>query len=328
MKTAAKLVLVAAAVLPLGVAAGAVPAYAATGIHVSGQAVLEGNGKSFMMRGTSEPHAWYAGNTATDLGWQHGWRANTVRVVLSGGRWTKNSASDVAGVISSCKSNKLICLLEDHDTTGYGEASGAYSLSSAADYWIGIKSVLQGQESYVVVNIGNEPYGNNNIANWTGDTKSAVSKLRNAGINNALVVDGPNWGQDNNGVMKNNAASVESADPQHDVIFSVHMYSQYSSASTITSYLNTFKSNNLPLIVGEFASKDNYGDINEDAIMSAAHSTGYGMLGWSWSGNGSNLSYMDQVTNFDGNKPTTWGNRLWFGTDGIYSTSTQASIYG
>jgi mannan endo-1,4-beta-mannosidase len=327
VKTVTKLVLALSAVLPLSVATGAVPAYAATGIHVSGQAVLEGNGRSFMMRGTSEPHAWFPGNTAGALGWQKGWRANTVRVVLSGGRWTKNSASDVANVIATCKSNKLICLLEDHDTTGYGEASGAYSLSSAADYWISVKSALQGQESYVVINIGNEPYGNNSVSNWTADTKSAVSKLRNAGLNHALVVDAPNWGQDNNGVMKNNAASVESADPQHNVIFSVHMYSQYGSASTITSYINTFKNNNLPLIIGEFGPYDPYGDINEDAIMSAAHSSGYGMLGWSWSGNGSDLSYLDQVTNFDGNKPTTWGNRVWFGTDGIYSTSSQASVY-
>jgi mannan endo-1,4-beta-mannosidase len=42
-----------------------------------------------------------------------------VRVVLSSGaRWTKNSASDVANVIELCKSNKPICVLEVHDTTG------------------------------------------------------------------------------------------------------------------------------------------------------------------------------------------------------------------
>ena len=241
VKTTRKLALASAALLPLSLIAivEAMPANAATtGIHVSGQAVLDGNGKTFMMRGTNEPHAWYPSYTASDLGWQKGWGANTVRVVLSGGRWTANSASDVASVVSSCKSNKLICILEDHDTTGYGEASGAYSLSAAADYWISIKSAFVGQENYILINIGNEPYGNSNTANWTADTKSAISKLRNAGITNALVVDAPNWGQDNNGVMKSNAASVESADSQHNTIFSVHMYSQYSSASTITSYVN------------------------------------------------------------------------------------------
>ena len=91
--------------------------------------------------------------------------------------------------------------------------------------------------------------------------------------------------------------------------------------------LNTFKSNNLPLIVGEFSPYDAYGNVDEDTILSTTHSLGYGCLGWSWSGNSSDLSYLDQVSNFDGNSITTWGNRLWFGTDGIYYTSTQASVY-
>jgi mannan endo-1,4-beta-mannosidase len=322
------LITAAVATLTAGMVIHVSSANAATGIHVSGQAVLESNGKSFMMRGTNQPHDWYPSQTTSSLKQQKAWGANTVRVVLSGGRYSRSSASDVAGVVSTCKSNKLICILEDHDTTGYGEASGAYSLSSAADFWISIKSAFVGQENYVLINIGNEPYGNNNISNWTGDTKSAISKLRSAGIANALVVDGPNWGQDNNGVMKSNAASVESTDPNHNTIFSIHMYSQYSSASTIKSYISTFKSNNLPLIVGEFGPYDAYGNVDEDTIMATAHSSGYGMLGWSWSGNSSDLSYLDQVNNFNAGSLSTWGNRLWFGTDGIQSTSTQASIYG
>lgn len=319
--------LATASIAALTLSFGAAPAYAATGMRVSGQALLDGNGNSFMIRGTNEPHAWFPAKTASDLGWQKGWRANTVRVVLSGGRWTTNSASDVANVIAACKTNKLICLLENHDTTGYGEAGGAYSLSSAADYWINIKSALLGQERYVMINIGNEPYGNNNIGNWTADTKNAVTKLRNAGLDHVLVVDAPNWGQDNGGVMKNNAASVQAADPRHNLLFSVHMYSQYSSASTITSYIDTFKNNNLPLLIGEFGPYDPYGNVDEDTILAKANSAGYGLLAWSWSGNGSDLSYLDQVSNFDGNTRTSWGDRVWFGTNGIYYTSTQATVY-
>jgi len=81
------------------------PASAATGIHVSGQAVVESTGKSFMMRGSNQPHDWYPSQTSSSLQSQKSWGANTVRVVLSGGRYTKSSASDVAGVVSTCKSN-------------------------------------------------------------------------------------------------------------------------------------------------------------------------------------------------------------------------------
>ena len=89
--------------------------------------------------------------------------ANTVRVVLADGhRWTRNTADDVAGVVAQCKANRLICVLEVHDTTGYGEDAAAGTLDQAADYWIGLKSVLAGQENYVIINIGNEPWGNTN----------------------------------------------------------------------------------------------------------------------------------------------------------------------
>lgn len=330
MKLAPKLALAGAALASLTVAAvafQATPASAATGIHVSGRNIVLSNGSTFVPRGTNQPHAWYTGNTENSLGWQKGWGANAARIVLSGGRWGKTSASDVTAIISYCKSHKLICMLEDHDTTGYGEDGAATSLSAAADYWISIKSAIAGQENYVMINIGNEPYGNNNTASWTTDTKNAITKLRAAGIYHALVVDAPNWGQDNNGVMKNNAAAVESADPQKNTVFSVHMYSQYASATTIKSYLDTFKSKNLPLIVGEFGPYDAYGDIDEDTVLSYTQSQGVGCLGWSWSGNSSNLSYLDQVNGFNGNSITTWGNRFWFGTNGVYYTAKQASIY-
>lgn len=137
------------------------PARAATGLHISGTKIVESDGNHFVMRGVGHAHTWYANRTGAfkdirSLG------ANTVRVVLgSGQRWTKNNASDVSRVISLCTTNRLICVLEDHDTTGYGEQSGAITLSKAADYWGELKSVLVGHEEHVIINIGNEPYGNN-----------------------------------------------------------------------------------------------------------------------------------------------------------------------
>ena len=70
-------------------------------------------------------------------------------------------------VVAQCKANRLICVLEVHDTTGYGEDAAAGTLDQAADYWIGLKSVLAGQENYVIINIGNEPWGNTDPAGWT-----------------------------------------------------------------------------------------------------------------------------------------------------------------
>ncbi|WP_406318963.1 cellulase family glycosylhydrolase [Streptosporangium sp. NBC_01639] len=303
-------------------------AHAATGLHVSGTKIVEANGTPFVMRGTSHAHTWYASQTASFAGIKS-LGANTVRVVLSGGRWTANGAADVANVVSLCKQNKLICVLENHDTTGYGEQSGAYTLDQAVDYWISVKSAIVGQEDYVVLNIGNEPFGNNaTTPGWTQATSSAISRLRSNGFQHLIMVDAPNWGQDWGFTMRDNAATVFAADPQRNTVFSVHMYGVFDTAAEVTGYMQSFQSAGLPLVVGEFGFNHSDGNPDEDTIMAQAQARGLGYLGWSWSGNGGGVEYLDQVTNFDVSSLTSWGQRLFNGANGIAQTSVQATIYG
>jgi mannan endo-1,4-beta-mannosidase len=314
--------------LPL-LAATASPAQAAQGLRVNGGRLVEANGSAFVMRGVNHAHTWYTSQTPGSLRGIKALGANTVRVVLSSGdRWTRNSAADVANVVSQCKANKLICVLEVHDTTGYGEQSGAVSLSRAADYWISVKSALTGQENHVVVNIGNEPHGNNNHAAWTNDTIAAVQKLRNNGFQHMLMVDAPNWGQDWSFTMRDNASRVFAADPQRNTVFSVHMYGVFDTAGEVSDYLNRFRSAGLPLVVGEFGHNHSDGNPDENAIMATAQSLGIGYLGWSWSGNGGGVEYLDMVTGFNASALTSWGQRIFNGANGIRQTSRQATIYG
>ncbi|MEV0977682.1 cellulase family glycosylhydrolase [Streptomyces sp. NPDC049915] len=310
-----------------GLIAPAEAASTATGIHVSNGRVYEANGNEFVMRGVNHAYAWYPTRTGAvaDIAAKG---ANTVRLVLaSGDRWTKTSSSEVSSLIAQCKANKVICVLEVHDTTGYGEDSAATSLDRAADYWTGVKSALAGQEDYIVVNIGNEPYGNTGYGAWTDATKNAIRKLRDAGIRNALMVDAPNWGQDWSGTMKANAASVFSSDPDRNTIFSIHMYGVYDTAAEVQEYLNYFVGNNLPIVVGEFGDRRSDGDPDEDAIMATAQSLRVGYLGWSWSGNGGGVEYLDLVSNFDPNSLTAWGQRLFQGANGIVATAKKATVY-
>lgn len=304
------------------------PASAATGLRVSGTRVIEADGSPFVMRGTNHAHTWYASRTSSFAAIKAA-GANTVRVVLSGGRWTPNTADDVAGVIALCKQNRLICVLENHDTTGYGEQSGAYTLDQAVTYWIGLKSVLAGQENHVVVNIGNEPFGNNAVTpGWTQATSAAVTRLREAGFEHLIMVDAPNWGQDWQGVMRDDAATVLAADPRRNVVFSVHMYGVYDTAAEITAYLDAFRTAGLPLVIGEFGHLHSDGDPDEDTILAQAQSRGLGYLGWSWSGNGGGVEYLDQVTSFDPARLTPWGERLFNGPDGVRATAREAAVYG
>jgi mannan endo-1,4-beta-mannosidase len=327
-----RLTLAAAAVVAVAVSVlvAVQPAQAATGFTVSNGRLYEANGTEFVMRGVSHAHTWYPTQTSSfanikALG------ANTVRVVLAtGDRWTKNDTADVANVVSLCKTNRLICVLEAHDTTGYGEQSGAITLDRAVDYWLSVKSALVGQEKYVIVNIGNEPYGNNaaTVANWATDTANAIKRLRSNGFEHTIMVDAPNWGQDWSFTMRDNAATVFAADPVKNTVFSIHMYGVFDTAAEINDYLNRFVTAKLPIVVGEFGFNHSDGNPDEDTIMATAQSLRIGYLGWSWSGNGGGVEYLDMVTGFNPAQLTSWGERIFNGANGIKATAREATVYG
>ncbi|MEU9090080.1 cellulase family glycosylhydrolase [Streptomyces sp. NPDC048428] len=310
-----------------GLAPAQAAGVAATGLHISDGRLVEGNGNDFVMRGVNHAHTWYPGETQS-LADIKATGANTVRVVLSDGfRWSKNSPADVAAVIAQCKANRLICVLEVHDTTGYGEDSAAGTLDHAADYWISLKDVLAGQEDYVVINIGNEPWGNTDPAGWTAPTTAAIQKLRSAGFAHTIMVDAPNWGQDWQGVMRDNAQAVYDADTTGNLIFSIHMYSVYNTAQKVTDYLHAFVDAGLPLLIGEFGGPaDQYGDPDEDTMMATAEELKLGYIAWSWSGNTDPI--LDLTIGFDPTQLSSWGERIFHGANGIAQTSHEATVYG
>ncbi|MFF8347875.1 cellulase family glycosylhydrolase [Cellulosimicrobium funkei] len=296
------------------------------GFSVRGGNIYDANGNQFVPVGANHAHAWYPSQTQSFADIRAA-GANTVRVVLSGGRYGTSSASDVSAVIERCKRNQLVCILENHDTTGYGEDGSARSLANAARYWTSIASALRGQERYVMINIGNEPFGNSGYQNWTRDTVAAIQTLRGAGLDHTLVVDAPNWGQDWSFTMRDNAPTVAAADS--NVVFSIHMYGVFDTAAEVRAYLDSFTSRRLAIMVGEFGDNHSDGNPDEATIMSYTRSQGIGMLGWSWSGNGSGVEYLDMVNGFSASSLTPWGQRFINGADGLKARNAPvASVYG
>ncbi|GLH96475.1 cellulase family glycosylhydrolase [Phytohabitans aurantiacus] len=303
------------------------PADAAVGLRVSNGRIVEANGNNFVIRGVSHHHVWAPTQTSSfanikALG------ANTVRVVLgSGQRW--GPSNDIPTIVNLCRTNRLICVLEVHDTTGYGDQAGAATLDQAATYWIGKRPQLAGTENFIIINIGNEPMGNNAgvSATWPTATSNAINRLRNAGYEHQLMVDAPMWGQDWQFIMRNNAQAVFNSDPQRNTVFSVHMYGVYDTANEVTDYLNRFRSANLPIVVGEFGHNHSDGNPDEETIFNHTQANGIGYIGWSWSGNSGDVAYLDMVTNFNPNQLTSWGQRFFNGTNGIRQTSREATWY-
>lgn len=300
------------------------------GFQVSGTQLLDDNGNPFLIRGVNHPHTWFTSRTEQALQDIASVNANSVRIVLSDGqRWNRNSASDVAQVIEWCKENDLVAILEVHDVTGSGEESAAGEMSTTVDYWLDIAGALQGEEDYVIINIANEPFGNDvPESTWVNEHVDAIQRLRDAGLTHTLLVDAANWGQDWQNIMRDNASTVAAADELNNTMFSVHMYEVYQDRSTIEDYVSTFlETHDLPLIVGEFGA-DHYGnDVDEESILAVAEQYNIGYVGWSWSGNSSEVDSLDITLNWDVNNLSSWGDFLINSSNGLRATAETASVY-
>ena len=306
------------------------PAFA--GWSVSGSQILDPRGNSFVFRGVNHAHAWYPDRLNQSLRDIAATGANSVRVVLANGtQWTRTGGAEVTNIINQCKANKLVCVLEVHDSTGYGESSAATHISRATEYWLSsdIKAAITGQEDYVIVNIANEPFGNNTSAStYASDTITAIRALRSGGLTHMLMVDAANWGQDWQNAMRDNAPTMFAADSLKNTVFSVHMYEVYDTAAKVQSYMSSFQTRGLPLVVGEFGGEHGGKNVAEDAILQYAQDMGIGYLGWSWSGNGSCCVNLDIVNNWNAASLSTWGDFLVNSTNGIRATSRLATHFG
>jgi mannan endo-1,4-beta-mannosidase len=309
------------------------PAIGHAGFFIQNGQLLDDNGVPFVMRGTAYPYTWYSwrgdATVEQDIANIAATKANTIRYVLStGGQWARIPGSQVTQVIEWAKANRMISVLEVHDSTGWSEGAGSVPISNAVAYWTSsdIRAAIDGQEDFAIINIANEPFGNNTSGNYVADTIAAIQALRAAGITHTLMIDAANWGQDWSNTMRTNAMQIWNSDPQRNLVFSVHMYEVYAQASTIGSYMQAFDDMGLPLVIGEFGLQHNGQDVDEATIMAQAQSRGNGYIAWSWSGNGGCCAFLDMVTDF-GTTLTQWGQIVVNGANGIAATSVPATVF-
>jgi len=308
-----------------------VPAVSNAGFFIQNGRLMDDNGVPFVMRGINYPYTWFSTRPVQqDFANMAATRANTIRIVLAtGAQWTRTSGTEIAQLIQWCKNNRMIAVLEVHDSTGWGDGNAAVPISNAVAYWTSadVRAAINGQEDFVIINIANEPFGNNSSGSYVNDTIAAIQALRNAGLTHNLMVDAANWGQDWSSTLRNSAMQIFNADPQRNLTFSVHMYEVYPNVQTISSYMQAFADMGLPLVVGEFGGDHNGQPVDEASIMAQAQQRGLGYLGWSWSGNGSCCTQLDIVTNFT-TSLTTWGNTLINDANGITQTAVAATVFG
>lgn len=292
-------------------------------MYIEGTKLKDGKGNDFVMRGINIAHAWYTDKTKTSIDAVADLGANCVRVVLADGtQWDKTSVNEVKNIIKWCKDKGLVCILEVHDHTGFDEPS---RLDTAVNYWLEITDLLNTNKDYVIVNIANEWLGTWNKGNvWTDTYCNAIKKLRNAGLQNVIMVDAAGYGQETSTLIQN-CQTVKNADSTGNTMFSIHMYSVAGkNAETVKNNIDSMLGKGVCTAIGEFGDFQNGGDVDEQTIINYSHQKQMGTIAWSWKGNGGQDMSLDLSKDWEGKNLTQWGKYVFYGENGIYNTSKLA----
>jgi mannan endo-1,4-beta-mannosidase len=148
--------------------------------------------------------------------------------------------------------------------------------------------VVRKHEQNLIVNIANEAGdGMVTASQYQSDYQTAITRMRQAGYRVPLMLDAPQWGQ-NIDVLQAAGPALVSADPDHNILLSVHMWWNDPNGTRIMSELNQSVSANLPLVVGEFAHHGVTGCSSAGfayrTLLSLAQQMEVGWLAWSWGG--------------------------------------------
>ena len=308
------------------------PADASTssGFQVKNGVLKDSKGNSFVIRGINNPHIWYDTKAYNALDEIAKTGANTVRIVWD----TTGSASRLEEIIKRCIELNMIAMPELHCATG---TDCTEKIKDRARYWArdDVSAVLKKYQEYVIVNIANEPgYSryNSTLTDevWRDVYKECIDIMRNAGIDNTIVIDARSYGQDYYCVAKYGQDLID-YDPLHNLMFGIHMYVEWNDRNKIIEKLDLLKSKNLPIVIAEFGYNYNNGNnnlhckVDAQTILDECEKHGFGYMAWSWAGNNQENAWLDMT--YDWVNYTEWGEFLVNGRNGIKQTSKICSVF-
>lgn len=304
----------------------AVSGATAPGFYTQNGRLYDAKGSEFVMRGVNNPHVWadvggqYRAYQALDKIKSYG--TNTIRVV-----WETNEEGGTPALLRRILYRivelKMVPMVELHDATG---SSSTAELQNMAAYWArdDVAEVLNDFREYLLINIANEWSG----SDYQNAYKSAIATIRSAGLTHTLVIDAGGFGQDFS-TIQNNAAALIAADAESNLLFSLHMYSQYSSSGQVDAVLdNSALGSTIPFIVGEFGWRLQGASVAWQRITEKCNQRGFGYLAWSWSGNDAANAELDIVNDWGGSLTPSWGQQIMVNDAySIQKTAAQASIF-
>ena len=248
------------------------------GFYVQGRHLYTKNDEKVILRGVNRMAVLAEPTGSFSLPQIEKTGANVVRIMWMMGK----PAEEFDEIVRNTVKLGMIPMIEIHDATGDWS-----KLPSVVDYWVNpaTVAVIKRHEPYLLVNIANEAGEDVSDDDFKQGYKSAVAKMRAAGIHVPLVIDPSGWGR-NVEQLHNTGPWLQQQDPDHNLMFSVHWWHSDNDTERITTALEKSVALNLPLIVGEFAHKEVgcKGTIAYQHILKEAQRLEIGWMAWEWGG--------------------------------------------
>jgi mannan endo-1,4-beta-mannosidase len=222
--------------------------------------------------------------------------ANSVRLFWYAKKGVPISEADAA--ISRAAEEHMLPILEMHDSTCEWKTD---VLDDIEAYWTSqeARDLIEKHKANLIINVANEPSAPNAPAFKLKYT-SMLKSIRNAGIHVPVMIDGATCGRDYNMLLTQGPALL-AADPDHNLIFSAHLYDPLS-ADELSQVYADFAQAKLAFVVGEFANKQapSCGDtVDYAALIAQAQKHDVGWLAWSWGDDDPNTQWNSDCGEFD-----------------------------
>jgi mannan endo-1,4-beta-mannosidase len=288
------------------------------GFNVSGGQLYDANGNPFRIRGVDRCH-W---DSPSQPGISNS-GANAVRVFmysLSTGAATYAQVLQTQHIAYNEVPILAMQLFPDGTlTTGNTDPA---ELNAGVDWWVANAASFTPLNRYLIVNIANE-WGPGDSTVWRDSYISAVSQMRAAGYTGALMIDAGGSGQDISGLLAY-ATAVFDADPENNLIFSLHVYGSIPTASVaadIAQLSALARSAGMAFVIGEFGPGKNIGPsptlTTPADVITAAEANGIGWMAWAWDDN-----------DLDGGASDDNFFSMTYAGPGIYKQPSDLTLYG
>lgn len=223
--------------------------------------------------------------------------ANAVRLLV---RFAAHTPEWNAAYVDSYAAQGMVPLIGNWDATCKTDAA---SLAAIVDVWVVQAGTWTTYNGSALVNPANEwgpaMSSPDKGAGWRDGYLTAIARLRAAGYTMPLVIDAGSCGQDAGTVLTYGQQLLD-ADPEHNLLFDVHIYSSWHFPATATwmqdyaKSIAALRASGLPVLVGEFGpppavvngktilTGPSPTQVPSERIIADADAAGWGWMPWSW----------------------------------------------